>query len=49
MNLKEYLGNLGKSSVLLDPLYYGAGNSFFESMVELNYYFANRSHKTRLV
>ena len=33
MNLKEYLRNLGKSSVLLDPLYYGAGNSFFESMV----------------
>ncbi len=33
MNYEDYLLHLGKASVLLDPLYYGAGNSFFESML----------------
>ena len=32
LNYEDYLLHLGRSSVLLDPLYYGAGNSFFESM-----------------
>ena len=29
----DYINHLGASSVLLDPLYFGAGNSFHESMV----------------
>ena len=29
----DYINHLGTSSVLLDPLYFGAGNSFHESMV----------------
>ena len=33
LSYEDYLIHLGRSSVLLDPLYYGAGNSFFESML----------------
>ena len=33
LNYHEYLLHLGRASVLLDPIYYGAGNSFFESML----------------
>ena len=33
LNYEDYLLHLGRSSVLLDPIYYGAGNSFFESML----------------
>ena len=33
LNYDDYVIHLGKSSVLLDPIYYGAGNSFFESML----------------
>ncbi len=33
LNYEDYLLHLGRASVLLDPLYYGAGNSFFESML----------------
>ena len=33
LNQEEYLLHLGRASVLLDPIYYGAGNSFFESML----------------
>ena len=29
---QEYINHCGKASVLLDPLYFGAGNSFHESM-----------------
>ena len=29
---EEYINHCGKASVLLDPLYFGAGNSFHESM-----------------
>lgn len=29
----EYIHHCGRASVLLDPLYFGAGNSFHESMV----------------
>ena len=32
MNWEEYINHCGRASVLLDPLYYGAGNSFYESM-----------------
>ena len=32
LNYHDYLLHLGRASVLLDPIYYGAGNSFFESM-----------------
>ena len=32
MNTDEYINTCGKSSVLLDTLYFGAGNSFHESM-----------------
>jgi protein O-GlcNAc transferase len=32
MNWEEYINHCGRSSVLLDPLYFGAGNSFYESM-----------------
>ena len=28
----EYINHCGKASVLLDPIYYGAGNSFYESV-----------------
>ena len=33
LNYDDYIMHLGKASVLLDPIYYGAGNSFFESML----------------
>ncbi len=33
LNRDNYINHLGTSSVLLDPLYFGAGNSFHESMV----------------
>jgi len=33
LNYDDYILHLGKASVLLDPIYYGAGNSFFESML----------------
>ena len=33
LNYQDYLLHIGKASVLLDPIYYGAGNSFFESML----------------
>ena len=33
LNYNDYLLHLGRASVLLDPIYYGAGNSFFESML----------------
>jgi len=33
LNYENYLLHIGKASVLLDPIYYGAGNSFFESML----------------
>ena len=33
LNQEDYLLHLGRASVLLDPIYYGAGNSFFESML----------------
>ena len=33
LNYEDYLLHIGKASVLLDPIYYGAGNSFFESML----------------
>tara|TARA_Y100001958_G_scaffold86729_1_gene58883 strand:- start:676 stop:2358 length:1683 start_codon:yes stop_codon:yes gene_type:complete len=33
MNNDEYIDFCGKSSVLLDTLYFGAGNSFHESMI----------------
>ena len=29
---KEFINHCGQASVLLDPLYFGAGNSFHESM-----------------
>ena len=31
-NWEEYINHCGKASVLLDPIYYGAGNSFYESV-----------------
>ena len=33
MNWEEYINHCGRASVLLDPLYFGAGNSFYESMI----------------
>ena len=33
LNRDNYINHLGTSSVLLDPLYFGSGNSFHESMV----------------
>ncbi len=33
LKTNDYINHLGSSSVLLDPLYFGAGNSFHESMV----------------
>lgn len=32
MGINDYINYCGKASVLLDPLYFGAGNSFHESM-----------------
>tara|TARA_B100001063_G_C16738022_1_gene543111 strand:- start:41 stop:1708 length:1668 start_codon:yes stop_codon:yes gene_type:complete len=32
MTEEEYINHCGRASVLLDPLYFGAGNSFHESM-----------------
>ena len=32
LNLNQFIDHLGTSSVLLDPIYFGAGNSFHESM-----------------
>ena len=32
LNWEEYINLCGRSSVLLDPIYYGAGNSFYESV-----------------
>ena len=32
MTNEEYINHCGRASVLLDPLYFGAGNSFHESM-----------------
>ena len=32
MNWEQYINHCGRASVLLDPLYFGAGNSFYESM-----------------
>ena len=32
MTVEEYINHCGRASVLLDPLYFGAGNSFHESM-----------------
>ena len=32
LNWEQFINHCGQSSVLLDPLYYGAGNSFYESV-----------------
>ena len=32
MSVNDYINHCGNSSVLLDPIYFGAGNSFHESM-----------------
>ena len=32
LNWEEYINHCGEVSVLLDPIYYGAGNSFYESV-----------------
>jgi predicted O-linked N-acetylglucosamine transferase (SPINDLY family) len=32
LSWEEYINHCGKASVLLDPIYYGAGNSFYESV-----------------
>ena len=32
MNLENYIHHCGRSTILLDPFYFGAGNSFHESM-----------------
>ena len=32
LNLNQFINHLGNSSVLLDPIYFGSGNSFHESM-----------------
>ncbi len=32
LNLNQFINHLGTSSVLLDPIYFGSGNSFHESM-----------------
>ena len=32
LNWEQYINHCGESSVLLDPIYYGAGNSFYESV-----------------
>jgi len=33
MSVEKYLNHCGSSSVLLDPIIYGGGNSFYESMI----------------
>ena len=33
MSVEKYLNHCGSSSVLLDPIFYGGGNSFYESMI----------------
>ena len=33
MSVEKYLNHCGSSSVLLDPIFYGGGNSFYESML----------------
>ena len=33
MSVEKYINHCGSSSVLLDPIIYGGGNSFYESMV----------------
>jgi len=33
LSWENYINHCGKASVLLDPIYFGAGNSFYESMV----------------
>ena len=32
LNFNQFVNHLGTSSVLLDPIYFGSGNSFYESM-----------------
>ena len=32
LNWEQYINHCGEASVLLDPIYYGAGNSFYESV-----------------
>jgi len=32
LNLNQFINHMGTSSVLLDPIYFGSGNSFHESM-----------------
>jgi len=32
MSVEKYINHCGSSSVLLDPIFYGGGNSFYESM-----------------
>ena len=32
LSWEEYINHCGRASVLLDPIYYGAGNSFYESV-----------------
>ena len=32
LSWEQYINHCGQSSVLLDPIYYGAGNSFYESV-----------------
>ena len=32
INTQKYINHCGQASVLLDPIYFGAGNSFHESM-----------------
>jgi len=33
LSLEDYINHCGKASVLLDPFYFSAGNSFYESML----------------
>ena len=33
MSFENYLNHCGSSSVLLDPIIYGGGNSFYEAMI----------------
>ncbi len=32
LNWEQYINHCGQASILLDPIYYGAGNSFYESV-----------------
>ena len=32
LNWEQYVNHCGQASILLDPIYYGAGNSFYESV-----------------